>query len=130
MTSLTAGWPLPRLPGVTQPPPPPGPPAPSSPLPIPYVEHHTGAKRVVVLTLVLPNRMVRKIPPVVGIDGRTYVVVWGRVAFEVPADRAVHVSVYLHGEYMVQAASTLLFPQHKGELTYTTDYLSGVANLA
>lgn len=99
-------------------------------LPIPYVEHHTGEKRVIVLHLQLPNRMTRKIPPVVGIDGRTYVVVWGVVAFEVPADRPVHVSVYLHGEYMVQAASTLLFPQHKGELVYTTDYMSGVASLA
>ena len=113
---------------MTQTPPPPGPPA-HPLLPIPYVEHHTGPKRVVVLTLNLPNRMVRKIPPVVGIDGRTYVVIWGQVAFEVPADRAVHVSVYMHGEYMVQAASTLLYPQHKGELTYTPDYMSGIASL-
>lgn len=102
----------------------------NSPLPIPYVEHHTGEKRVVALHLPLPNRMTRRIPPVVGIDGRTYVVVWGVVAFEVPADRPVHVSVYLHGESMTQAASTLLYPQHKGELTYTTDYMSGVASLA
>jgi len=84
---------------------------------------------VIVLLLNLPNRMVRKIPPVVGIDGRTYVVVWGAVAFEVPADRPVHVSVYLHGEYMVKAASTLLYPQHKGHLTYTPDYMSGIASL-
>ena len=84
---------------------------------------------MIVLLLNLPNRMVRKIPPVVGIDGRTYVVVWGSVAFEVPADRPVHVSVYLHGEYMVQAASTLLYPQHKGHLTYTPDYMSGIASL-
>ena len=101
----------------------------SQPLPIPYVEHHTGPRRIVLLTLNPPNRMARKIPPVVGIDGRTYVVVWGAVAFEVPADRPVHVSVYMHGEYMVQAASTLLYPQHKGELTYTPDYMSGIASL-
>ena len=51
-----------------------------------------------------------KIPPIVGIDGRSYVVYWGPVTFEIPADRNVHISVHCEGDAIVQAASALLPP--------------------
>ena len=95
---------------------------------IPYVEYHAGARRVLVLHLT-PPAMTQKIPPVVSIDGRQYVVFWGTVAFEVPADRPIHVSVHLVANTMIQAATALLLPPHKPELTYNTNYMSGQGSL-
>jgi hypothetical protein len=83
---------------------------------IPYVEHHVGPRRV--LTVELRGSQI--VPPVVGIDGRPYQVVWGSVAFEVPADRACHVSVHYHLDRMYGGVSTLLAPEAKPHLTYTT----------
>jgi hypothetical protein len=71
---------------------------------IPYVEPHSGPRRMLTLEITTPVR-----PPVLsglatapvlfvpfaGIDGRQYVVPWGSVSFEIPADRNVHVSVHL-----------------------------------
>lgn len=96
---------------------------------VPYVEPHDGPKRVLTITL-RPPSFTSKIPPVVGIDGRQYVAVWGTISFEVPADRATHVSVCVHGEYMQQAASMLLTPDRPPVLTYETHYVSGQASLA
>ncbi len=96
---------------------------------IPYVDHHTGAKRVLLMHL-RPPGATSKIPPVVSIDGRQYVVFWGTVAFEVPADRPVHVSVHLIANTMTQAGTALLLPPHKPELTYNTNYMSGQASLS
>ena len=97
---------------------------------VPYVEHHTGRRRVIGIDLTTGNSMLRaKIPPVVSIDGRQYVVYWGLVPFEVPADRAVHVSVHVPGGHTGQAAS-LLLPAGEGlTLHYATDYMSGVGSL-
>lgn len=95
---------------------------------IPYVECHDGPRRV--LTIHLRPPATQKIPPVVGIDGRQYVVVWGSISFEVPADRATHVSVCLHADAMLQAASVLLTPGGPVELTYETHYFSGGATLS
>jgi hypothetical protein len=98
---------------------------------IPYVEHHTGPRRTLSLNLTTGNPLVRaKIPPIVGIDGRSYVVYWGPVTFEIPADRAVHVSVHVEGDAIVQAASALLPPgENPLALTYTTDYPTGRGTL-
>ena len=46
---------------------------------IPYVEHHTGPRRVLTLQLTSGNSAaVSRHRPIVGIDGRSYLVVWGR----------------------------------------------------
>lgn len=103
---------------------------PAPPSVIPYVEHHAGARRILTLHLTTGNAIVRaKIPPIVGIDGRSYVVYWGPVTFEIPADRAVHVSVHCEGDAIVQAASVLLPPGESLTLTYGTDYLTGRGTL-
>jgi hypothetical protein len=98
---------------------------------IPYVEYHQGARRVLTLQLTTGNATVSsKYRPIVSIDGRQYVVVWGPVSFEVPADRNVHVSVHLEGDLVSQVASMLL-PPGEGSLgfRYETHYGSGVGSL-
>ena len=94
---------------------------------IPYVEHHSGPRRVLLITLDPPAT--QKIPPVVSIDGRQYIVYWGRIAFEIPADRPVHISVHVEGSYMTQAASVLLLPEQLPELFYDTHVRAGVGSL-
>jgi len=94
---------------------------------IPYVEAHAGPRRTLVLHLIVGSGGPRSTPPVVGIDGRQYVVVWGSVAFEIPADRSVHVSIHLHRDQMGWAASTLLPPGPDLTLTYEAKALSGAS---
>lgn len=103
---------------------------PSGPIAIPYVDHHDGPRRVLTLDITTGNVVLRggKIPPIASIDGRQYIVYWGVVHFEIPADRACHVSVHLEGEYVTQAASTLLPPGGPLTLTYETHYTSGIAS--
>lgn len=97
---------------------------------IPYVDHHDGPKRVLTLNLTSGNSMMKaKIPPVVSIDGRQYVVYWGAIGFEIPADRACHLSVHVEGGHIGQHASLLLNPGPEITLNYTTDYGSGVGTL-
>ncbi len=77
----------------------------------PVRRHYDGAKRVLTLELTSGNAMViDKHRPIVSIDGRQYVVVWGLVSFEIPAERNVHVSVHIHGNVVGQTASVLLPP--------------------
>ncbi len=98
---------------------------------IPYVDYHLGPRRILTLDIVTGNALMRgKIPPVVSIDGRQYVVYWGPVAFEIPSDRACHVSVHVEGSHMGQAASTLVPPGESLTLTYQTDYGSGIGSLS
>lgn len=99
---------------------------------IPYVEHHAGARRLLTLELTSGNAVaVSRHRPIVGIDGRSYLVVWGPVTFEVPADRSVHVSVHVEADYVTQTASMLL-PPGPGPLgyRYETHYTSGVGTLS
>jgi hypothetical protein len=63
---------------------------------IPYVDHHTGPKRLLTLEIPHLGHTVRAYAPIASVDGRQYVVSWGSVTFEIPADRNVHVSVHLH----------------------------------
>ncbi len=102
---------------------------------IPYVEHHEGERRMLTLHLTTGNVMIQssqqgKLPPIVSIDGRQYIVYWGSMTFEVPADRAVHVSVHVEGDYVTQAASTLLPPGPSLALQYSTNFRSGGGTLA
>ena len=64
---------------------------------IPYVDHHTGPKRYVSVTLdgggVLGGISKSMVKPNLFVDGRQYIVYWGRVTVEVPADRPVHLGI-------------------------------------
>lgn len=97
---------------------------------IPYVEYYTGSTRVLTLELTTGNRTVaERHRPIVSIDGRQYVVVWGPVSFEIPAERNVHVSVHLDGEILNQVGSLLLPPGGPLALRYETNYVRGTASL-
>lgn len=97
---------------------------------IPYVDHHDGPRRVLTLHLTSGNLMAEKHAPVTAIDGRRYVVPWGPVHFEVPADRNVHVSVHVEADHLTQFASTLLGPgDGPVGLRYETRWGSGVGSL-
>ncbi|MBF4163883.1 hypothetical protein [Nocardioides acrostichi] len=81
---------------------------------VPYVEYYTGPCRTLTLDidlgqismLVSRNAAQRTNAPTVSIDGRNYPVYWGRVYFEIPATRAVHVAVSVGDSH--QVASVLL----------------------
>ncbi|GAA4534512.1 hypothetical protein [Amycolatopsis samaneae] len=87
---------------------------------IPYVEHHEGPRRLLVLDLPCGASLASRAAPIASVDGRQYVVSWGAVSFEIPADRNVHVGVYLQGSgggshYVIATyfASAVL-PPHPG----------------
>jgi hypothetical protein len=63
---------------------------------IPYVDHHDGPRRLLTVEIPHLGHTVRAYAPIASVDGRQYVVSWGFVSFEIPADRNVHVSVHLH----------------------------------
>jgi hypothetical protein len=98
---------------------------------IPYVDHHQGTRRVLTLELTTGNSTVAsKYRPIVSIDGRQYVVLWGPVHFEIPGDRNVHVSVHLEGDLVSQVASILLGPGESPlAFRYETHYTTGVGSL-
>ena len=98
---------------------------------IPYVDHHIGERRVLTLHLTDAKRTFWGSSwPMVAVDGRQYLVYWGSVSFEVPADRAVHISVHVEMQRVAQAASALLPPGASLELTYATDGRSGEGSLS
>ncbi|WP_299052797.1 hypothetical protein [uncultured Nocardioides sp.] len=80
---------------------------------IPYVEFHQGPKRILTVhlevTAVLGGTPLRaRVAPGLFVDGRQYLVYWGQVHVEVPADRAVHIGVGVQDG--LQGASILLPP--------------------
>jgi len=79
---------------------------------IPYVEFHQGPKRVLTvhleLTALLGGPARSRIAPGLFVDGRQYLVYWGQVHVEVPADRSVHIGVGMQDG--LQGTSTLLPP--------------------
>lgn len=89
----------------------------AQPTVIPYSGDAVGPRRRLDLTL-QRSPIVRRIPPTVAIDGRSYLVQWGQVAFEVPADRPVHVAVWVEYQRQVGAASVLLAPEMPPTLEY------------
>lgn len=89
---------------------------------IPYVDFHTGPKRLVTIGLEaggtpLSGYSKSMIKPNVFVDGRQYIVYWGQVTVEVPADRAVHIGVGMQDG--IRGASVLLAP---GTETLVFDY--------
>jgi len=94
---------------------------------VPYVEWHTGPRRTA--TFVMPS-FGATTPPVVSVDGRQYLTYWGQVTFEIPADRAVHLSVHLEAEAIRGAASILVPPGDAVWLQYTVQKLGGRGSLA
>ncbi|MEO3826078.1 hypothetical protein [Actinomadura sp. B10D3] len=83
--------------------------------PIPYTGNHNGPTRV--LHLHTRRGVVAKAGVTVGIDGAHYHEGWGKVAFEIPADRPVHVAVS-QGSGQVGVAATVLTPEQPPELEY------------
>ena len=78
---------------------------------IPYIDHHIGSKRLVTVTLEPVKALVRGITekmtqPTLHVDGRQFIVYWGRVTVEAPADRSVHIAVGLQDG--LRGASLLL----------------------
>ncbi|MFD5096147.1 hypothetical protein ACFWMR_36470 [Amycolatopsis thailandensis] len=72
---------------------------------IPYVDNHDGPRRLLTIDIPLV-REARIFAPIASIDGRQYVVSWGSVTFEIPADRNVHISVHLQTNYTGRAGDT------------------------
>jgi hypothetical protein len=83
--------------------------------PVPYAGGHNGPKRI--LQLRTRRGVVAKAGVTVGIDGAHYHQGWGRAAFEIPADKPVHVAVS-QGDGQVGAAATVLTPEQPSELEY------------
>ncbi|WP_433469428.1 hypothetical protein [Spirillospora sp. CA-128828] len=83
--------------------------------PIPYSGDHDGPTRV--LQLHTRRGVVAKAGVTVGIDGAHYHQPWGRVAFEIPADKPVHVAVS-QGGGQIGVAATVLTPEQPSELEY------------
>jgi len=80
---------------------------------IPYVDHHTGPKRYVTVALAaggspLAGYSKSMVKPNLFVDGRQYIVYWGQVTLEVPADRHVHLGVGMQDG--IRGASLLLPP--------------------
>ncbi|MEV5754226.1 hypothetical protein AB0L00_40975 [Actinoallomurus sp. NPDC052308] len=83
--------------------------------PIPYAGYHDGPTRV--LRLHTRRGVVAKAGVTVGIDGAHYHQRWGRAAFEIPADKPVHV-VVSQGGGQIGVAATVLTPEQPSELEY------------
>lgn len=84
-------------------------------MPVPYAGAHNGPKRI--LRLRLRRGLVAQSGVTVDIDGSHYHQPWGRTAFEIPADRPVHVAV-TQGSGQVGLATVLLTPDQPPELEY------------
>jgi len=85
---------------------------------IPYIDHHLGPKRLVTVTLEPVKALVRGVTekmrqPTLHVDGRPFIVYWGQVTVEAPADRAVHIAVGLQDG--LRGASVLLDPGSEPE---------------
>jgi hypothetical protein len=83
--------------------------------PVPYAGDHDGPTRV--LRLHTRRGVVAKAGVTVGIDGAHYHQGWGRAAFEIPADKPVHVAVS-QGGGQIGVAAMVLTPEQPSELEY------------
>ncbi|MBB5853387.1 hypothetical protein ACFQ05_08795 [Amycolatopsis umgeniensis] len=99
----------------------------SQPGVIPYVDNHDGPRRLLVVDIPpFSANTVRHYVPLASIDGRQYVVSWGSVTFEIPADRNVHVSVHLQTNYATGVTSTpfasIVLAPHPGPVRLATQF--------
>ena len=85
---------------------------------IPWAGDSAAPRRVLTLDL-RPSVLTRGISPAVLLDGRQYVVGWGRVALEVPTDRPVHLAVLTLHRRPLAAASLVLMPDQEPVLEYS-----------
>jgi hypothetical protein len=85
---------------------------------IPWAGDRAVPLRVLTLDL-RPTTLTRGISPAVLLDGRQYVVAWGHVALEVPADRPAHVTVLALHRRPLAAASLVLMPDRQPVLEYS-----------
>ena len=85
---------------------------------IPWAGERAAPLRVLSVDL-RPTTLTRGISPAVLLDGRQYVVGWGSVALEVPADRPVHVTVLALHRRPLAAASLVLMPDQEPVLEYS-----------
>jgi len=83
--------------------------------PIPYASGYNGPTRV--LRLHTRRGIIAKAGVTVGINGAHYHLPWGRAAFEIPADKPVHIAVS-QGSGQIGVAATVLTPQQPPELEY------------
>lgn len=80
---------------------------------IPYIDVHHGPRRFVTVSIEGPRTplagaTIGQIQPNLFVDGRQFIVYWGQVTVEVPADRAVHLGIGLQDG--LRGASLLLEP--------------------
>jgi hypothetical protein len=80
---------------------------------IPYIDVHQGPRRLVTISIEGPRTplagmTVGQIQPNLFVDGRQFIVSWGQVTVEVPADRSVHLGIGLQDG--LRGASLLLEP--------------------
>jgi len=86
--------------------------------PIPWAGDRTVPLRVLTLHL-RPTLLTRFVSPAVLVDGRQYLVAWGWVTLEVPADRPVHITVVVLHRRPLGAASLVLEPEQRAVLEYS-----------
>jgi hypothetical protein len=87
-------------------------------VPIPWAGDRSAPLRLLTLDL-RATALTRGVSPAVVLDGRQYVVDWGRVLLEVPADRAAHLTVLTLHRRPLAAASTVLTADHEPVLEYS-----------
>lgn len=96
---------------------------------IPYVDNHDGPRRLLTIEIPSVGMGARLYVPVASIDGRQYVVSWGAVSFEIPADRNVHVSVHLQSNRGTDSVSTpfasTILPPHSAPMRLATVFSTG-----
>ncbi|SEF29442.1 hypothetical protein SAMN05421837_104697 [Amycolatopsis pretoriensis] len=93
---------------------------------IPYVDHHTGPRRLLTIDIPHLGHTVRAYAPIASVDGRQYIVSWGAVTFEIPADRNVHVSVHLQTnsgrDYTITPFASTVLPPHPAPIRLQTQF--------
>lgn len=85
---------------------------------IPWAGDRAAPLRVLTIDL-RSTALTKGISPAVLLDGRQYVVGWGRVSLEIPAARPVHVTVLALHRRPLAAASLVLMPDQQPVLEYS-----------
>ncbi|WP_410655808.1 hypothetical protein [Amycolatopsis sp. lyj-112] len=100
---------------------------------IPYVDNHSGLRRLLTIDI-SSHRQAAVFVPLASIDGRQYVVSWGAITFEIPADRNVHVSVHLQTNYsssssMATPFASIVLGPHPGPVRLATQFTNAEGSL-